>query len=245
MMRLVESLGFGRIRQSPETLRSAPVKPPTNPIIDGETLDWLETRLRERLNYILDPAPVADEPIINRLYTTDPEEDDSDDDSENAPEDNKVQTGDFCVNCHRLEQRNRFTPVAHLMRQYSWRSQPDIHHLIDSVSRGQCYFLSSVSELIDYLLELIYRRVQAQQDEARRVIGRLPFRQYLYMPGMPGASRSQSRLQYQHHQVPEPANQLSLDELRHRVRQLANRLDAVDAANILMTYGEKYHLGLK
>jgi hypothetical protein len=205
-------------------------------------LDWLDKLLVKQLNYIMDPSPVADEPTIEPFYAMSEEE--MDDDSDEDVDEARVQMGQFCANCRRLEQRTRFTPVTHLMRAYPWRSQPDIHKLIADVRGGRCHFLTTVRDLIDYLLELIYRRVLGQQEAARLILGRLPFRQYLYRPGMPGASRSQSRLQYQNNLVPVPADQLSLEELRQRVRQMANRLDAVDAAAILMTYGEKYHLAL-
>jgi hypothetical protein len=212
------------------------------PRVDSETLDWLEKLLVRRLDYILDPAPVADEPSMPPFYAID--DDDTEGDSDDEDDEPRVQMGQFCANCHRLEQRHRFTPVVHLIRTYPWRSQPDLHKLIYEVRQGRCHFLTTVPDLIDYLLELIYRRVLGQQEAARLIIGRLPFRHYLYRPGMPGSSRSQSRLQYQNNLVPAPANQLSLEELRQRVRQMANRLDAVDAAAILMAYGEKYHLSL-
>jgi hypothetical protein len=213
--------------------------------MDPETLNWIEHLLTTRFDYILNPAHQVDEPEMIRrrdfgAVASRLENDDSDDE-----DDDEIDTGSFCSNCHRLEQRTRFAPVASLMKQYPWRSCPEILAIIDLTVRGRCHYLTTPTELIDHLLELIYRRVLAQQNEARWKISQLPYRQFLYAPGMPGASRSLSRTQYEQNQVPAPANTLPLAELRQRVRRLANRLDAVDAAKIVLMYGDKYGLGLK
>lgn len=216
------------------------------PLDNSETLDWLESLLNQRLNYILDPVPFLDEPKIiqRRNFTLAMDADDEIDDDDAS--DNESELGEqFCSNCHRVEQRTRFTPVAYLMKRYPWRSIPSFLELIDNVKRGQCHYLTSVNSLVNHLLELIYRRVLAQQEDARRILARLPFRQYLYAPGMPGASRSLSRSEYDQNQVPAPADRLTLQELRDQVRRLSNRLDAVDAASILMALGHKYHLPLE
>lgn len=203
--------------------------------LEPAILDDLETKLTQRLNYILDPAASVIEPVIEAIDPLHPEDTD-------PAEDTEAPSAEFCANCLRVDRRTRFTPVAYLMRRFAWRADARFLEFIAEYLAGRCYYLSTLPEFLDHFLDRIYQRVQYQQEYARMLMGRLPFRQYLYRPGMPGASRCASQFQYQHSRVPTPWSNYSLGDLRQKVRQLANRVDAVDAATILTLLGSKYHL---